>query len=239
MFNTVILSLITCSSADLDVMTVHAPPAQPNVSLRLSRLAIAALHDQHDAKARLPGHHLRVRSRSFLEWNGLDHRCHAGQRTESECCIASRWVSRQRACYLALSEYEIRARNLDRLRSDADVDRYTTRTKALEGCGDGLPSGGCYENNFGAAQRLQSRSRIISGTVDVVVSAQLLSEFPRVAATGNRHHLESHMPGVLHRQMTEAADTEHSHKITRLRRRVSQGVERRESRAEQRRSICR
>src|SRR5215831_14095763 len=47
------------------------------------------------------------------------------------------------------------------------------------------------------------------------------------------------MPGVLHRQMTKAADTELSHKVTRLRRRVSQGVERREPRAKQRRSICR
>jgi hypothetical protein len=47
------------------------------------------------------------------------------------------------------------------------------------------------------------------------------------------------MPGVLHREMTKAADTEHSDKVTRLRWRVSQGVERRESRAKQRRSICR
>src|SRR5262249_37238864 len=40
-------------------------------------------------------------------------------------------------------------------------------------------------------------------------------------------------------QMTKAADTEHSDKVTRLRWRVSQGVECRESRAKQRRSICR
>src|SRR5262245_871117 len=39
--------------------------------------------------------------------------------------------------------------------------------------------------------------------------------------------------------MTKAADTEHSDKITCLRWRVSQGVERRESCAKQRRSICR
>src|SRR5262245_29066755 len=47
------------------------------------------------------------------------------------------------------------------------------------------------------------------------------------------------MPGVLQRQMTKAADTEHSDKVTRLGWRVSQGVERRESGAKQRRSICR
>src|SRR5215469_5888074 len=47
------------------------------------------------------------------------------------------------------------------------------------------------------------------------------------------------MPGVLHRQMTKAADTEHSDKVTRFRLRVSQSIERRESRAKQRRSICR
>src|SRR5262249_38893625 len=48
-----------------------------------------------------------------------------------------------------------------------------------------------------------------------------------------------HMPGVLHRQMTKAADAEHRNKIARLCRRVSQGIERRESRAKQRRSIRR
>src|SRR5215469_4071686 len=47
------------------------------------------------------------------------------------------------------------------------------------------------------------------------------------------------MPGVLHPQMTKAADTEHRDKVTRLRWRVSQSVERREPRAKQRRSICR
>src|SRR5262249_1369252 len=47
------------------------------------------------------------------------------------------------------------------------------------------------------------------------------------------------MPRVLPRQMTEAADTEHSDKVTRLRWRVSQGVERCQSRAQQGRSICR
>src|SRR5262245_43561718 len=47
------------------------------------------------------------------------------------------------------------------------------------------------------------------------------------------------MAGVLHRQMTKAADTEHRDKIACLRGRVSQGVERRESCAEQRRSVCR
>src|SRR5262249_56310202 len=78
-----------------------------------------------------------------------------------------------------------------------------------------------------------------SGTVNVVVSPELLGGLGCVAAGGNRRHFEPHMPGVLHRQMTKAADAEHSDKVTRFRWRVSQGVERRESRAKQRCSICR
>src|SRR5262249_16085041 len=56
---------------------------------------------------------------------------------------------------------------------------------------------------------------------------------------GNRRHFDPHMPRVLQCQMTKAADTKHSDKVTRLRWCVSQGVERRESRAKQRRGICR
>src|SRR5262249_40071765 len=43
------------------------------------------------------------------------------------------------------------------------------------------------------------------------------------------------VPGILHTQMTEAADTEHRDQIPGLRRPISQRAERRESRAQQRR----
>src|SRR5262245_36534505 len=72
-----------------------------------------------------------------------------------------------------------------------------------------------------------------------MVGAELLRQFRRPVATVNRCHLEPHAPGVLHTQMTKATDTEHSDKITGLRRRVAQGTERREPRAEQRRRIDR
>src|SRR5499427_9440178 len=79
----------------------------------------------------------------------------------------------------------------------------------------GLPPGSRYQNDLGAAERLQGHSRIGSGTIDVVVGAELLGEFCRAGATGNRRQLESHVPGVLHTQMTKAADAEHSDKIAR------------------------
>src|ERR1700752_2946492 len=143
--------------------------------------AVRSVHGQNHAKTRLPSHHLRVRSRGFLEWDGLNHGGHAGQCTESERCIASRRGPRQGAFYLATSEYEIHARNLDRLRPDAEVNRYAAGTKALEGRGDCLASGSCYENDLGAAERLQSRSGIGNGTVKVAVSAELLGEVRCVA----------------------------------------------------------
>src|SRR5215467_10483520 len=93
-----------------------------NSSFRLSRLTIAVFCDQHDPKARLPSHHLRVRGGCLIEWDGLDHRRHPAQGTETKRCVSSGGVSRQRACYLALSEYEIHARDFDRLRSDAEVN---------------------------------------------------------------------------------------------------------------------
>src|SRR5262249_55062174 len=91
----------------------------------------------------------------------------------------------------------------------------------------------------GAAKRLQSGCWVSSGTVNVVVSAKLLGELRCLAPAGNRRHFEPHMAGVLHGQMTKAADTDHSDKITCLPWRGSQGVERRESCAKQRRSVCR
>src|SRR5215469_10881391 len=210
-----------------------------NASLRLSRLDIAVFCDQHYPKTRLPSHHLRVSRGCLIEWDGLDHRRHPSQGTETKRCVSSGRVSRQRACYLALSEYEILARDLDRLRSDAEVNGDTAGSKALEGLSDCFASRSRYDNDLGAAKRLQSGCGVGSGTVNVMVSAELLGELRCVSAAGNRRDFEPHMPGVLHRQMTKAADTEHSDKVTRLRRRVSQGVERRESRTKQRRSICR
>src|SRR5215475_5626759 len=72
-----------------------------------------------------------------------------------------------------------------------------------------------------------------------MMGAKLLRQFRLVGALGNRRDLESHVPGILHSQMTKAADTEHSDKITGLRRCVSQGAERRQPRAQQRRRIDR
>src|SRR5262249_40643966 len=117
----------------------------------------------------------------------------------------------------------------------AEDDGDTAGTQALEGRGDRLAARSRYQNDLGAAERLQSRGRVGSAAVDVVVGAELLGQFRRIDATGNRRNLETHAPGVLHTQLTEAADTEYSDKITGLRWRVSQGAERRESRAQQRR----
>src|SRR6267142_1220345 len=108
------------------------------------------------------------------------------------------------------SEYEIHARDLDRLRPDAEDDRDTTGTQTLEGLGDRLAAGRRYQNDLGAAERVQSLGRVGSGAVDVVMGAELLRQFRLVGTTGNRRYLESHKPGILHTQMTQAANTEHS-----------------------------
>src|SRR5262245_38596847 len=200
---------------------------------------LRSVHGQNHAKARLPGHHLRVGSRRLLEWDRLDHGGHAAQRTETERCGAGRRVPRQGSFEPAVPEYEIHARDLDRLRPDAEGNRDTAGTQALEGRGDRLAAGSRYQNDLGSAERLQSRGGVGSGAVDVMVGAELLRQFRLVGATGNRRDLEPHVAGILHTEMTKAADTEHSDKITGLRRRVSQGAERREPRAQQRRRLDR
>jgi hypothetical protein len=53
-------------------------------------------------------------------------------------------------------------------------DRDTTRTQILEGLGDRLAAGRRYQNDFGAAKRLQSLGGVGSGVVDVMVGAELL-----------------------------------------------------------------
>src|SRR6516225_9640106 len=106
-----------------------------NSSLQLSNMATSVFCKQHNPKARLPTHNLRVRSRCLFEWDCFDHRRHATQGTETKRCVTGRRVSRQRACYLALSEDEVRARDLDRLGSGADVNGNTARTQAFESRG--------------------------------------------------------------------------------------------------------
>src|SRR5262249_11628751 len=130
--------------------------------------------------------------------HGFNHRGHTGQRTESERCVTSRGISCQRTRYLTLAEYQIHARDLDRFGPDAEVNRDTAGTKALEGCGEGLASRTRYQNDLGAAERLQGHSRIGSGTINVVVGTECLGQLRSAGATSNRRHLESHMPGVLH-----------------------------------------
>src|SRR5262249_48381332 len=100
-------------------------------------------------------------------------------------------------------------------------------------------AGSRYQNDLGAAERLQGRGGVGSAAVDVVVGAELLGPFRRVGATGNRRDLKPPVPGILHTQMTKATHTEHRDKITGPRWRVSQGAERRESGAQQRRGIDR
>jgi len=77
----------------------------------------------------------------------------------------------------------------------------------------------------------------VAALFDVVVRAELLRQYRHVGATANRRDLKPHVRGILHTEMTQAADTEHSHKIAGLRRCVSQGAECRDARAQQRRRI--
>src|SRR6516225_11015279 len=55
-----------------------------NSSLRPCSMVTSVFCDQHYPKARLPSHHLRVRSRCLFERDGFDHGRHATQRTETE-----------------------------------------------------------------------------------------------------------------------------------------------------------
>src|SRR5215469_14473394 len=93
----------------------------------------AVVRDEHYAKARLPRHHLRVGSGRLFQRDGLNHRRHATERTETKRCVTGCRVSRQRARYPALSEYKILASDLDRLGSDADVNGNAAGPKPLEG----------------------------------------------------------------------------------------------------------
>src|SRR6516225_4232368 len=218
------------------------PEAQGGLLVQMPRLRCAdgwSVHGQNYAKARLPSHHLRIGIRRLIERDRLNHGGHAAQRTEAERFVAGRGVPRQGTFELAAPEYEIHARDLDRLWPDAEDDRDTAGTQPLECFGDRLAAGSRYQNDFGTAERLQSLSGVSSGAVNVMVGAELLRQFHLVGSTGNRRDLEPHVPGILHSQMTQAANTKHSDKITRLCWCVSQRAERREPRAQQRRGIDR
>src|SRR5215831_6399737 len=102
---------------------------------------VRSVHGQNHAKARLPGHHLRVGIRRLVEWDGLDHCGHPAQRTETERCVTGRRVPCQGTFEPAASEYEIHARFFVRLRPTTENDRDTARTQALESLSDRLAAG--------------------------------------------------------------------------------------------------
>ena len=118
-----------------------------------------SVHGQNYAKARLPSHHLRVGIRRLLERDRLNHGGHAAQRTEAERFVTGRGVPRQSTFELAVSKYEIHGRDLDRLRPDAEDDRDTAGMQPLECLCDRPPAGRRYQNDLGAAERLQSLGR--------------------------------------------------------------------------------
>src|SRR6516162_10702143 len=95
-----------------------------------------SVHGQNYAKARLPSHHLRIGIRRLIERDRLNHGGHAAQRTEAERFVAGRGVPRQGTFELAAPEYEIHARDLDRLWPDAEDDRDTAGRQPLECFGD-------------------------------------------------------------------------------------------------------
>ena len=122
----------TRSSPDGEVSQAAGVHTSPTL-LRTRVLTGAAVHQQHDSKARPSGHHLRVGGRRFLERDGLDHRGHARQQAEPERRIPDRRSPGQGAFQPAIAEDESRARYLDRFGPDTEIDRCTTRTKAREG----------------------------------------------------------------------------------------------------------
>src|SRR5258708_18502376 len=135
-----------------------------------------SVEGQNQAKARLPGHHLRVGIRRSLKRDRVDQGGHAAQRTETERCVTNRGGPRQGTFKLPAPEYEIHARHLVRLRPDTEDDRDTARTQALEGLGDRLAARSRYQNDLGAAERSQSLGGGGSGIVAVEMGAEVLRQ---------------------------------------------------------------
>jgi len=92
----------------------------------------------------------------LLERDRLNHGVDATQHTETERFVTGRGVPRQGTFELAAPEYEIDARDLDRLWPDSEDDRDTAGTQAPEGLSNRIAAGRRDQNNLGAAERLQS-----------------------------------------------------------------------------------
>src|SRR5262249_13576550 len=145
----------------------------------------------------------------------------AAQHAETECCVARGRVARESAVKLPISEYQVRARCFDRLRSNAEDDRDAFGTQTSEGFGDRLAARCGDQNHLRATESLQSGVGVGCGAVDEMMGAKHLRQFGFVCAARNRRDLETHATRILHRQVTKAADAEYRHEIARLRRRVS------------------
>ncbi|CAK7286332.1 hypothetical protein SGPA1_40592 [Streptomyces misionensis JCM 4497] len=122
----------------------------------------------------------------------------------------------------------------------ADGDQFPAGGQAVHGGRDGLrvPRGG--EDDLGAAQGLQRLGdRGGGGAVDVVVGAELTGEVGLLRPPGDRHGLEAHRDGVLHPEVSEAAEAEHRDQVARPAGAAAQPVERGHARAGQRPGVAR
>src|SRR5262245_36920099 len=209
------------------------------IVLSFSMFSGEGSHGQDHAKTRFSGHHLRIALRCTFKRDGFDHGGYATQCAKAERCLTRRGVPRQGAFELAAPKYEIHGRDLDRLRPTAESDRDAAGPQALEGFRHRLAAGSRDQNDAGAAEPLQSCAGVNSSAVEIMMGAKFLRQFRLVGAPGNRRDLESHVPGILHRQMTKATDTEHGNEVTGLGPCVLQRTERCDPSAQQRRSISR
>src|SRR5438105_5672574 len=170
--------------------------------------------DEHAPEANPVFHHPGQRGFRLIELEGLRARANARQRAERHRLFGIDRASARPARH-GPSAQERKGRYGQRLERRGDEEQLSARLEPVDGAGDGgaMRRGG--EDHVRSAELLQPFGRGDLLGVHVLVRSQVPGQVLLVGAARDGDGAEAHVGGELEREVAEAADSLHGHRVSR------------------------
>ena len=181
-------------------------------------------HIEHDAEPRFAAQHAIVSLVDAFQRIHLVHRAYVGQHAKAERILRIDRDARVPPLHRAGTHQQEQRLYIDRLDRPDDHQGALGSQAADDRTHGRAVRHGC-QNGFGSAQLGEFCRRSLTLVVDVTPGSHFLRERLLVLAAGDGDGFEAHFDGVLHAQMTEAADAKDGNNLARSSPAISQGVE--------------
>ena len=192
---------------------------------------------QDDPEAGFAGDHLLEGVGGFLQGVALDHGAHSGERAELHGVFGILGGTGGPSLNRFAAHDQLNGRDRDGLRAGTYDDELAVVRKSVYDCGHGLGIGSSGEDYAGAAEFLKFLGGISGRRIHEMSGAEFSGERFFVFTSPDGEGAKAHLAGILNAEMAETSDALNGDEIAGAGARISQGIEDRDSRAEQRRSL--